>query len=239
MDSIIVRGNGPLKGQIPIAGAKNACLTLMPAALLSSEPLTLTNTPRLSDIRTMAELLESLPDRPVTPAETPGTIREAMQASRQLPEDGVDAGALLDATTKLLFDHSLFNGHPRFLGYITSAPAPIGMLGDLLAAAVNPNVGAWPMAPMATEIEAARLLVYNAARLKDAGKPFLSQAAMAKLFASETANFCADECLQIHGGAGYTDDFHVERLFRDARITEIYEGASDVQRLIIARRLLA
>ena len=102
----------------------------------------------------IAELLESLPDRPVTPAETPGTIREAMRASSQLPEDGIDAGALLDETTKLLFDHSLFNGHPRFLGYITSAPAPIGMLGDLLAAAVNPNVGAWPMAPMATEIEA-------------------------------------------------------------------------------------
>ncbi len=102
----------------------------------------------------IAELLESLPDRPVTPAETPNTIREVLNASRGLPEHGTEVGPLLEATTKLLFDHSLFNGHPRFLGYITSAPAPIGMLGDLLAAAVNPNVGAWPIAPMATEIEA-------------------------------------------------------------------------------------
>lgn len=102
----------------------------------------------------IAELLGSLPDRPVTPAESPGTIRDALKASRRLPEHGADATALLEETTKLLFDHSLFNGHPRFLGYITSAPAPIGMLGDLLAAAVNPNVGAWPIAPMATEIEA-------------------------------------------------------------------------------------
>jgi alkylation response protein AidB-like acyl-CoA dehydrogenase len=59
------------------------------------------------------------------------------------------------------------------------------------------------------------------------------------LSASLTANFCADECLQIHGGAGYTDDFHVERLFRDARITEIYEGATDIQRIVISRNLLA
>ena len=102
----------------------------------------------------IAELLGSLPQRPVTPAETPDTIREALQASRGLPENGADPEELLEATTKLLFDHSLFNGHPRFLGYITSAPAPIGMLGDLLAAAVNPNVGAWPIAPMASEIEA-------------------------------------------------------------------------------------
>ena len=63
------------------------------------------------------------------------------------------------------------------------------------------------------------------------------EAAEAKLFASQTANFCADECLQIHGGAGYTDHFHVERLFRDARITEIYEGTSQIQRLVIARDL--
>jgi glutamate/tyrosine decarboxylase-like PLP-dependent enzyme len=102
----------------------------------------------------IAELLETLPKRPVTPAEQPGTIREALKASRRLPEQGTDAAALLEEASKLLFDHSLLNGHPRFLGYITSAPAPIGMLGDLLAAAVNPNVGAWPIAPMATEIEA-------------------------------------------------------------------------------------
>jgi aromatic-L-amino-acid decarboxylase len=102
----------------------------------------------------IAELLDSLAQRPVTPAETPETIREALDASRKLPDTGVEAEALLDSATRLLFDHSLFNGHPRFLAYITSAPAPIGMLADLLAAAVNPNVGAWPIAPMASEIEA-------------------------------------------------------------------------------------
>jgi alkylation response protein AidB-like acyl-CoA dehydrogenase len=97
----------------------------------------------------------------------------------------------------------------------------------------------WKLADMSTRLDAARLLVYRAASLRDAGKPCTKEAAQAKLAASTMANFCADECLQIHGGAGYTDDFHVERLFRDARITEIYEGATDIQRLVIARHLLA
>lgn len=102
----------------------------------------------------VAGLLETLPERPVTPAETPGVIRAALDADRSLPEEGTDPGELLERATALLFDHSLFNGHPRFLGYITASPAPIGMLGDLLAAAVNANVGAWPLSPMASEIEA-------------------------------------------------------------------------------------
>ncbi len=97
----------------------------------------------------------------------------------------------------------------------------------------------WKLADMSTRLEASRLLIYKAARLRDAGETCTHASAQAKLFASQTANFCADECLQIHGGAGYTDDFHVERLFRDARITEIYEGATDIQRLVIARGLLA
>jgi len=96
----------------------------------------------------------------------------------------------------------------------------------------------WKLADMATRLDAARLLTHRAAWLRDRGEPCGMQAAQAKLSASTTANFCADECLQIHGGAGYTDDFHVERLFRDARITEIYEGATDIQRLVIARQLL-
>ncbi|MEO2161886.1 MAG: acyl-CoA dehydrogenase family protein, partial [bacterium] len=96
----------------------------------------------------------------------------------------------------------------------------------------------WKLADMATRLDAARLLTHRAAWLRDRGEPCGMQAAQAKLAASTTANFCADECLQIHGGAGYTDDFHVERLFRDARITEIYEGATDIQRLVIARHLL-
>jgi len=97
----------------------------------------------------------------------------------------------------------------------------------------------WKLADMATRIDAARMLTLKAAWLRDRGDKCTQAASEAKLFASQTANFCADECLQIHGGAGYTDHFHVERLFRDARITEIYEGATDVQRIVIARSVLA
>lgn len=96
----------------------------------------------------------------------------------------------------------------------------------------------WKLSDMATRIEAARLMVYNAARLKDEGKPHSKEAAMAKLFASEMSNDAAREAVQIHGGAGYLEDFPVERYFRDARITEIYEGTSEIQRLVIARHLL-
>jgi len=96
----------------------------------------------------------------------------------------------------------------------------------------------WKIADMATRLDASRLLVHRAAMTRDAGERVTLQASMAKLFASQTSNYCADECLQIHGGAGYTDDFEVERLFRDARITEIYEGATDVQRIVVARNLL-
>jgi len=97
----------------------------------------------------------------------------------------------------------------------------------------------WKIADMAMNIEAARLLVYNAARLKDEKLPHGKEAAMAKLFASKTANEAAREAVQIHGGAGYLEDFPVERYFRDARITEIYEGTSEIQRLVIARHLLS
>jgi alkylation response protein AidB-like acyl-CoA dehydrogenase len=96
----------------------------------------------------------------------------------------------------------------------------------------------WKLADMATRIEASRLMVYNAARLKDEGKPHGKEAAMAKLFASEAANEAARQAVQVHGGAGYLEDFPVERYFRDARITEIYEGTSEIQRLVIARHLL-
>ena len=94
------------------------------------------------------------------------------------------------------------------------------------------------LADMSTRREASRLLVQRAAWLRDLGRDCNRASSEAKLMASTTANFCADEALQIHGGAGYTDHFEVERLFRDARITEIYEGASDIQRLVIARALL-
>jgi glutamate/tyrosine decarboxylase-like PLP-dependent enzyme len=101
----------------------------------------------------IAEWLERLPDGPVVRDESAADIRRALDADRPLPDTGADAGTLLDEATDLLFRHSLFNGHPRFFGYITSSPAPIGALGDLLASAVNQNVGAWRLSPMATEIE--------------------------------------------------------------------------------------
>jgi len=96
----------------------------------------------------------------------------------------------------------------------------------------------WMIADMATRIEAARWLVYNAAYKKDTGQRISKEAAMAKLFASETAMECVIKGLQIHGGYGYTKEYTIERLFRDAKITEIYEGTSEVQRMVIAGNLL-
>jgi len=96
----------------------------------------------------------------------------------------------------------------------------------------------WMIADMAVQIEAARLLTYRAAWLKDKGLRHTKESAMAKLFASETAGRAATKALQIHGGYGYLYDFPAQRLFRDARITEIYEGTSEIQRLVIANQLL-
>jgi alkylation response protein AidB-like acyl-CoA dehydrogenase len=90
---------------------------------------------------------------------------------------------------------------------------------------------------MATEIEAARLLVYKAAVLKDQGLSYSHESAMAKLFASEVAVRTANEALQIHGGYGYVKEYHVERLYRDAKITQIYEGTSEIQKIVITRNL--
>jgi alkylation response protein AidB-like acyl-CoA dehydrogenase len=94
------------------------------------------------------------------------------------------------------------------------------------------------LAEMATRIEAARLLVYKAARQKDEGKDFVESAAMAKLYASDVAMWVTTEAVQIHGGYGYVKEFHVERLMRDAKITQIYEGTSEIQKLVIAREVL-
>ncbi len=94
------------------------------------------------------------------------------------------------------------------------------------------------LAEMATEIEAARLMVYNAARLKDAGQPFLTQAAMAKLYASEMAQRVASMCVDLHGGYGFTKEYPVEKLYRDAKIGTIYEGTSNMQKQTIAKALM-
>jgi len=102
----------------------------------------------------VAQLLESVPRGPVVRDESPSAVRAALGLTGPLPDGGMEPGTLLEQTTRLLFDHSLFNGHPRFFGYITAPPAPIGILGDFLASAVNPNVGAWTLSPAATEIEA-------------------------------------------------------------------------------------
>ncbi|MFZ5548789.1 MAG: acyl-CoA dehydrogenase family protein [Pseudomonadota bacterium] len=93
------------------------------------------------------------------------------------------------------------------------------------------------LAEMATQIEAARQLIWHAASLKDAGQPCLKEAAMAKLFASEMAERVCSMAIQVHGGYGYVSDFPVERLYRDVRVTQIYEGTSEVQKILIGRAL--
>jgi len=96
----------------------------------------------------------------------------------------------------------------------------------------------WMIADMALEVDAARLLVYRAASCVDNGRPYSTEGAMAKLFASETATRVAGKAIQIHGGYGYTESYPVERNYRDAKITELYEGTSEVQRMVIARSAL-
>jgi alkylation response protein AidB-like acyl-CoA dehydrogenase len=94
------------------------------------------------------------------------------------------------------------------------------------------------LADMATEIDAARLLVYRVCALKDTGRPFGKEAAMAKLFSSTVSSSVTNKAVQIHGGYGYSKEYDVERYFRDAKVTEIYEGTSEIQRLVISRSVL-
>jgi butyryl-CoA dehydrogenase len=94
------------------------------------------------------------------------------------------------------------------------------------------------LADMATQIDAARLLIYRACALKDAGKLFSKEAAMAKLFSSTISSDLTSKAIQIHGGYGYSKEYDVERFFRDAKVTEIYEGTSEIQRTVIARLVL-
>lgn len=96
----------------------------------------------------------------------------------------------------------------------------------------------WYIADMATRIECAKWLIYRTAFLKIEGEPFTKEAAMAKLYASETANYVTKLALQIHGGYGYMKDYPLERMARDARITEIYEGTSEIQKVVISREVL-
>ena len=93
------------------------------------------------------------------------------------------------------------------------------------------------LADMATQIEAARQLIWHAAALKDAHQPCLKEAAMAKLFATEMAERVCSDAIQVHGGYGYVSDFPVERIYRDVRVCQIYEGTSEVQKILIGRAL--
>jgi aromatic-L-amino-acid/L-tryptophan decarboxylase len=156
----------------------------------------------------IADFLGSLHTRPVTPAESPAQVRAAFDAARPLPEDGTDPQALLNRAASLLFDHSLFNGHPRFYGYITAGPAPIGILADLLAAAVNPNTGAWKLSPLATEIEAqtirwlAQFIGYYPA---SCGGLLVSGGNMANLTGFLAARAAAHPAVRKQGVAGAPD----------------------------------
>ena len=96
----------------------------------------------------------------------------------------------------------------------------------------------WMLADMATAIDGARLMTLKAATLKDAGQPYTKEASMAKLFAAETAMKVATDAVQVHGGFGFIREAEVERHFRDAKITQIYEGTSQIQKLVIAREVL-
>ena len=100
----------------------------------------------------IAKFIDSIKDRPVTLDKSPKELQTLLGKS-ELPEKGVDTGKLMSETSNLLMNHSLLNGHPKFMGYITSSAAPIGALADLLAASVNPNCGAQTLSPIATEIE--------------------------------------------------------------------------------------
>jgi glutamate/tyrosine decarboxylase-like PLP-dependent enzyme len=141
----------------------------------------------------VADFLEQLPQQPVTRGESPGQIR-ALLPDDELPERGESAESLLRDVAPLLFRHSLHNGHPRFLGYITSSAAPLGMLADFLASAVNANVGKWDLSPVASEIEAqtvrwiAQLIGYPA----DCGGLLVSGGNMANYL-----GFMAARCAQV------------------------------------------
>jgi hypothetical protein len=104
-------------------------------------------------------------------------------------------------------------------------------------AIINHQAVAFRLADMATQLEAAHLMVMNAAQLRDAGRPCLKEASMAKLFASEAAEQICSAAIQTLGGYGYLRDFPVERIYRDVRISQIYEGTSDIQRIVISRAI--
>lgn len=178
----------------------------------------------------IAELLESLRGRPVAPGEAPDHVREVLEADAPLPDGGMPLDEVLDRATELLFDHSTFNGHPRFFGYITSSPAPVGMLADMLAAAVNPNVGGWSLSPMATEIESqtvrwiAELLGYPTA----CGGLLVSGGNMANFVGFMAARAAAAGPEIRERGTGGTDDGGRLRVYGSRETHTWIEKAADL-----------
>ena len=137
----------------------------------------------------LADFLGGLPSGPVTPGETPAQVRAAIGADRELPEQPANAASVVEEAVDLVLAHSLFNGHPRFFGYITSGATPIGSLADFIASVANCNAGAWKLAPAATEIEAQtiRWIADFAGYPKDCGGLLLSGGNMANLAGLLTA----------------------------------------------------
>lgn len=155
-------------------------------------------------VDTISELLATYRDRPLTPDESPTEVRALIGGDRPLPERGDDADAIVASTARLLMEHSLFNGHPRFFGYITSSPAPIGILADMLAASINANLGLWRLSPVATEIEsqAVRWVAELVGYPVDCGGLFVSGGNMANIVALYAARAAADSDVRARGVGG-------------------------------------
>ncbi len=194
----------------------------------------------------------------IVPSDSKGY--EVARVERKLGQHASDTAQIVFDQLKLSGDHLLGNegeGYRIALsnlegGRIGIAAQSVGMARAAYQAAVSfakereafgkaiagHQAIAFRLADMATQIDAARLLVYRAALLRDSGEPCLKEASMAKLFASEMAEQVCSAAIQIHGGYGYLNDFPVERIYRDVRVSQIYEGTSDVQRMVISRELL-
>jgi len=193
----------------------------------------------------------------VVPTDTPGY--EVVSVERKLGQHSSDTCALAFADMRVPVENMLGNegqGYRIALanlegGRIGIASQSVGMARAAYEAAlayarervtfgkpiIDHQAVAFRLADMATRIAAARHMVLHAAALRDAGKPCLTEASMAKLFASEMAEQVCSAAIQIHGGYGYLADYPVERIYRDVRVCQIYEGTSDIQRLVIARGL--
>ncbi|MFO1372020.1 MAG: acyl-CoA dehydrogenase [Candidatus Competibacteraceae bacterium] len=194
----------------------------------------------------------------LVPTKTPGYV--VARIEEKMGQHASDTAQILFENCRIPADHLLGNEGQGYrialsnleAGRIGIAAQSVGIARAALQATVKyagerqafgvpltqHQAVSFRLADMATRIEAARQLIWHAASLKDAGRPCLKEASMAKLFASEIAERVCSDAIQMHGGYGYTTDFPVERFYRDVRVTQIYEGASDIQRLVIGKALL-